>query len=859
MTNKQTGLENVNVGGDAEMNISQEIHHEPNKVADKVGILAQKGSTVNIENFNQIIQEAKRAGSLINLPQSNVTFFAGRDEALAKVHELLQQNQRVAVAAFVKGMGGIGKSELALQYGLRHLQDYGGGICWLRANEGNLPTQLQDFVVVQLGEKMPDGLDSGEKLAGYCWARLWESLKSPMLVVLDDVKDYAKVEPFLPPLDGNFRVLATTRLGLGNAMQQYTLDVLALAAAVDLLRSFLPEADPRRGSEAAIEQLCEWLGRLPLAIELVGRYLALPNQLDTGISEILQRLQGECMEQLSQINDEERKLLPKNLNVTASFFLSWQELSPLAQRLACMLGLFALAPIPWNLAEATVFNESKPKQSFWQGLFQKKAAEISAKDVQRARGELLNLHLLERTAEGEYALHQLLREYFQFQLQQHPQWQALRQQVTVSLLNISKGIGQTITIDQVKEIAPAIPHLEILGRELLDHIPNSKENLVWVFFGIASYYRGQGLYALSIPPLETCLKETESRLGADHPKVATSLNNLAGLYESQGKYSEAEPLYLRSLSIREKQLGADHPDVATSLNNLAGLYESQGKYSEAEPLYVRSLEIDKRIYGEDHPEIATDLNNLAGLYRTQGKYSEAEPLYVRSLSIMEKQLGADHPSVATSLNNLAGLYRAQGKYSEAEPLYVRSLSIKEKQLGEDHPSVANSLNNLAGLYESQGKYSEAEPLYLRSLSIMEKQLGADHPDVATSLNNLGALYISQGKYSEAESLYLRSLSIREKQLGANHPDVATSLYNLAGLYESQGKYSEAEPLYLQSLEILMQALGQDHPHTQTVMVSLVTLRLQISTGMSSEALQQMMANNPDDIIRLLKQTNPETS
>ncbi|MDX2254786.1 MAG: tetratricopeptide repeat protein [Pseudanabaenaceae cyanobacterium bins.39] len=774
MTHKQTGLENANIGGDADISISQEIHHEPNKVADKVGILAQRGSTVNIENFNQIIQEAKRSGSLINLPQSNVTFFAGRDEALAKVHELLQQNQRVAVAAFVKGMGGVGKSELALQYGLRHLQDYGGGICWLRANEGNLPTQLQDFVVVQIGEKMPDGLDSGEKLAGYCWAQLGKSLKGQMLVVLDDVKDYAKVEPFLPPLDGKFRVLATTRLGLGNAMQQYTLDVLELAAAVDLLRSFLPEADPRRGSEAAIEQLCEWLGRLPLAIELVGRYLALPNQLDTGISEILQRLQGECMEQLSQINDEERKLLPKNLNVTASFFLSWQELSPLAQRLACMLGLFALAPIPWNLAEATMLNESKPKQSFWQGLFQKKAVEISAKDVQRARGELLNLHLLERTGEGEYELHQLLREYFQFQLQQHPQWQALRQQVAVSLLNISKGIGQTITINQVKEIAPAIPHLEILGRELLDHIPNSKENLVWVFFGIASYYRGQGLYALSIPPLETCLKETESRLGADHPSVATSLNNLAELYRSQGKYSEAEPLYLRSLSIREKQLGADHPDVATSLNNLALLYDSQGKYSEAEPLYLRSLEIK------------------------------------------ERQLGADHPSVATSLNNLAGLYRAQGKYSEAEPLQLRCLEIERKALGEDHPQFASSLNNLAGLYESQGKYSEAEPLYLRSLEIKERQLGADHPSVATSLNNL------------------------------------------ALLYRAQGKYNEAEPLYLRSLEIFMQALGQDHPHTQTVMVSLMMLRLQISTGMSSEALQQMIANNPDDIMQLLQAMHPNS-
>ena len=69
---------------------------------------------------------------------------------------------------------------------------------------------------------------------------------------------------------------------------------------------------------------------------------------------------------------------------------------------------------------------------------------------------------------------------------------------------------------------------------------------------------------------------------------------------------------------------------------------------------------------------------------------------------------------------------------------------------------------------------------------------------------------------------------------------------------------KAEPLYRRALAIFIQVLGQDYPHTQSVMISLMMLRLQIFTGMSSEALQQMMANNPDDIIRWLKQTNPET-
>jgi len=88
------------------------------------------------------------------------------------------------------------------------------------------------------------------------------------------------------------------------------------------------------------------------------------------------------------------------------------------------------------------------------------------------------------------------------------------------------------------------------------------------------------------------------------------LVSTAGLYQSQGRYSDAEPLYVRSLAISEQQLGADHPDVATSLNNLASLYQSQGRYSEAEPLYERSLLILEKVLPANHPHLAIVGGNL---------------------------------------------------------------------------------------------------------------------------------------------------------------------------------------------------------------------------------------------------------
>ena len=83
-------------------------------------------------------------------------------------------------------------------------------------------------------------------------------------------------------------------------------------------------------------------------------------------------------------------------------------------------------------------------------------------------------------------------------------------------------------------------------------------------------------------------------LGAEHPSVATSLNNLAALYFFQGRYTEAEPLYIQALEMKKKLLGAEHPSVATSLNNLAALYFSQGNIASAVQYLKRGLEIQEK-------------------------------------------------------------------------------------------------------------------------------------------------------------------------------------------------------------------------------------------------------------------------
>jgi tetratricopeptide (TPR) repeat protein len=635
--------------------------------------------------------------------------FVGRDAALDRLHDLLQQETPVAICA-VSGMGGIGKTELALQYALKHrdLGTYPGGICWLRARQ-EIKTQLVEFARSRLGLDLPLDLELDAKVR-QCWQD-WR--EGETLIIFDDVQQYDEIRDSLPPGRSRFKVLLTTRLRLGRSFRELHLEVLSEAAALDLLRSIVNQGresrDPRLLEEVGDleKQLCQWLGYLPLGLELVARYLA--KKQDVSLPVLWERLQAQQLEARAFQQTEPGMTAP--LGVAAAFELSWQDLNEPAQQLAGLLSLFAAAPIPWELVKACLPD--------WD--------EEDLEDVRDDR--LLGLHLLQRTEQALYQLHPLLRSFFAAKREQRADVDEVKQTFCQAMVAVAEHIPQTPTLSLIEQITPAIPHLKEAATTFAPWLTDAA--LIMPSTHIGWFYEGQAAYAEAEEWKKQCRAIATQRLGADHPDVATTLNNLADFYRAQGRYGEAEPLFQRALVIGEQQLGSDHPVVATWLNNLALLYQAQGRYGEAEPLYQRALAIGERQLGSDHPAVATRLNNLASLYRAQGRYEEAEPLYQRALAIGERQLGSDHPAVATRLNNLASLYQAQGRYGEAEPLYQRALAIGAQQLGSDHPAVAIWLNNLANLYYEQGRYGEAERFYLQALPILFEKLGANHPNTKT--------------------------------------------------------------------------------------------------------------------------------
>ncbi|MEH2205057.1 MAG: tetratricopeptide repeat protein, partial [Nostoc sp.] len=602
-----------------------------------------KGGTVYQGDIriNNYPTQQLQSSSPNNIPYRGVANFVGRDEKLVEVHKKLLQNDNAAILA-VAAMGGIGKTELATQYAQRYKVNYPGGLCWLDARKPDLAAEIVEFAKFYMKLEVPQTLLTSQEQAKWCWYN-WQPQTGLVLLVLDNVDDVTNWENSrqVLPTDNRFRILMTTRLrNLGSTVQQITLDELSPNDALNLLIALLGENDRRVQREPqTAANLCKWLGYLPLGLQLVGAYLAEDPNLS--LTEILQRLPAQQKSQLEAV-----------------FELSWQQLDSMTQRVGKLLSLFAPDIIPWQLVE------SASQQLNW-----------TKANVDQARKQLYKYHLIQSITEGEscYKIHPLIREFLQGKQVESKIANELQQAISTIFVEIAKTIPDSLTIEHIKSVQLAIPHLAEVAQNLTAAVQD--EDLIYIFVGLGRFYEEQGLYALAESWCQQCLSTVQTRLGEEHPNVATSLNNLGSIYDSQGRYNQAEPLYQQALALRKRLLGEEHPSVATSLACLAHIYYSQGRYDQAEPLYLQALELRKRLLGDAHPDVATSLNNLARLYDSQGRYDQAEPLFLQSLELYKRLLGDAHPSVATSLNNLARLYDSQGRYDQAEPLFLQSLEL----------------------------------------------------------------------------------------------------------------------------------------------------------------------------------------
>ncbi|MFO0140966.1 MAG: tetratricopeptide repeat protein [Aphanizomenon sp.] len=560
---------------------------------DKQINITQDGQSNVINNIFSS-QPKQLEGNPFKLPQRREGRPFGREEELEKLHELLQSGKNVCV---VSGMGGIGKTGLVREYA--NLPEctslFTGGVYYIDVRDReNMAGEIIALTKWRFKADLPANLSTLQMVKA-CWQQ-WKYQTENVLLIFDDISSLNKdIESYLPPKDlVSLRVLMTSRETPDKRIaEKLELQVLSEAAAVDLLASIIGQeridAEPK---EAKL--LCYELGYLPLALELVGYYLDDEDYQDLSLLAMGDKLR-EKVKHPSLSPEQVPGGIQAKRGLQAAFDLSWEELKPEAQYLACVLAAFAPSPIRWD---------------FVTRIYQQLQGELFNHDNLKDRWlkSLRKLHLVITVDKDIYNLHLLIHDYFYEQLKQHLNFSQIKQAFCDVFVVVASNIDKSTNLKTFNLIEP---HL--------------KKMIAW------------------------CENKEDI-------EFALSLNNLARLYYFQGRYNDAEPLFLQSLDILKLQLGNDHPDVAQSLNNLAQLYYSQGRYNDAELLYLQSLDILKRQLGYDHPDVAQSLNNLAQLYFSQENYLEAENLAQQALVIYQQKLGSEHPDTQNAAVGVKLLY-----------------------------------------------------------------------------------------------------------------------------------------------------------------------------------------------------------
>jgi tetratricopeptide (TPR) repeat protein len=512
-----------------------------------------------------------------NLPFASLgSLFKGREQELDKLHKALSADAGAATAIVgraLHGLGGIGKTRLAVEYALKHESEH-SALLFLRADA---PAALETSLAALAGPDMLDlpEKDAREDAAKSAAARGWLAAHPGWLMIVDNVDDpaaVAAVDKLLARLSGG-KVIVTGRAGnFPASLRKLELGVLDAPASVAFLLERTEDYRARSPEDAKLaRELAGELGGLALGLEQAGAYIATER---IGFARYL-KLWREKRATVLGWFDKNLMSYDHDTGLAATWATSVDRLTPDARRLLERLAFLAPEPVPDSLLDVAA------------------PGDPEGFDARAARANLFAYSLVSRaaaeagkTAQDGFVIHRLVQDFARRSVTEERRGEALR---------------------------------EALG---------------WVdaaFAGNPQDVRNWSVLDLLAPhALAVANQADEAATGGSTGQL---FDRLATLLYAKARHAEAEPLYRRALTIDEASFGPDHLNAALHLNNLAGLLRTTNRLSEAESLYRRALAIVEGRCGLHHTNVAACLNNLSGLLQDTNRLGEAEPLYRRALAI----------------------------------------------------------------------------------------------------------------------------------------------------------------------------------------------------------------------------------
>jgi eukaryotic-like serine/threonine-protein kinase len=379
----------------------------------------------------------------------------------------------------------------------------------------------------------------------------------------------------------------------------------------------------------------------------------------------------------------------------------------------------------------------------------------------------------------------------------------------VSELMVGLLTGADPIVNRATGEGPTVRSLLDAGAEQAQkELVDQPEVQAEMFTVLGRIYRRLGEFDKAQQLLERALLSARTVYGAQHLRLAQTLNDLGAVQTDKGDYASAGRSLEQALSMRRTLLGPEHEDVAVTLVELGRVYQDQGLNQLADPLLREALEIRRKVLGEGHRETAVSLNAVASVLRLKGDLAGAESMLRQGLELNRRERGEYHANTGTSLNDLGLIAVSRGDYAGAEAIFRQSLDTLRRALGDTHATVAFALNGLARSLSEQKRYDEAAVALQSALDIARPALGADHQLVAIYAINLGSVQLARRQFAAAEALIREGLEIRSHAPGLVPSRRRTFLEDdwsigatkslLGAALIGLGRYPEAESMLLEA-------------------------------------------------------------
>ncbi|GAA1903208.1 FxSxx-COOH system tetratricopeptide repeat protein [Streptomyces durmitorensis] len=731
-----------------------------------------------------------------NLPPRNPNF-TGRTELLETLGERLREGTTTVLPEAIHGMGGVGKTQLAIEYAYRHQGEY--DIVWWIPSER--PGQIGQ-ALVELAGRLGIETSTEANIAG---PAVREALRegrpfSRWLLIFDNADNPEQVRHYFPT-GGNGTILVTSRnrrWGLvGGSLE---VDVFTREESKELLRHSGP---PLQEDEA--DQLAEALGDLPLALEQAAAWRA-----ETGMpaSEYLRLFENKRTELLETSPPPDYQL-----PVAAAWNVSLDHLetrSPSALRLLQLCSYFAPDPISRSifsgLGNSSIFPE----------------LDATLNDPMRLARAIreVNRYSLARIDHrtNSIEMHRLVQLVLNNRMS--PEEQSRMRHGAHTLLAAADPKAPTTAANWPR-------YAELYGHVIASEAIKSDQPWVrQLVMNIAKYLYYWGDHEVSLDFSEQAWETWQTVFGEEDQQTLLMGQWLCYIYWVLGRHGEAVELVAKLQDIYRRTAPEGREDIREDALAAIGLEAAvrrvEGEFAIGAQLDATVYERARRAFGEEDPTTLDAAHNLGTSLRQAGDFRQALELDEHTLALRLRVLGQDHQRTLMTENNVAIDVRETGDYVGARARQQAVLDAYRDVFGRGNPATISTMRQLSEASRKAGDHAQALELATEAYSKFTRRYGDTHPSSLSAALTLSVALRQNGDLNAARERGVKACREYRNIFAPHHPHVLAADVDLAVTLRLLGQPDEARRLDEAALSSLTERLGEAHPIALATAINLAS-------------------------------------